>query len=39
MATQVGLKTILVRRLLTDHWIIIEIARKYLEVEDFHDIL
>ena len=39
IATQVGLKTSLVRRLLTDHLDFIETARKYLEVEDFHDIL
>jgi pyruvate, water dikinase len=39
MATQVGLKTSLVRRLLTDHLDFIETARKYLQVEDFHGIL
>jgi len=38
LATQAGLKTSLVRRLLTDHLDFIEIARKYLEVEDFHEI-
>lgn len=39
VATQVGLKTGLVRRLLTDHLDFIETARKFLEVEDFFDIL
>jgi predicted nucleotidyltransferase len=38
VATQVGLKTSLVRRLLTDHLDFIEISREYLEVEDFFDI-
>ncbi len=38
-ATQVGLKTSLVRRLLTDQLDFIETSRKYLEVEDFFDIL
>jgi pyruvate, water dikinase len=38
-ATQAGLKTSLVRRLLTDHLDFIETSRKYLEVEDFFDIL
>jgi hypothetical protein len=37
-ATQVGLKTSLVRRLLNDHLDFIETSRKYLEVEDFFDI-
>ncbi len=36
---QAGLKTSLVRRLLTDHLDFIETSRKYLEVEDFFDIL
>jgi pyruvate,water dikinase len=39
IATQVGLKTSLVRRLLTDQLDFIETSRKYLEVEDFFDIL
>jgi predicted nucleotidyltransferase len=39
IATQVGLKTSLVRRLLTDHLDFIETSRKYLEVEDFFEIL
>jgi pyruvate,water dikinase len=39
IATQAGLKTSLVRRLLTDHLDFIETSRKYLEVEDFFDIL
>ncbi len=39
VATQVGLKTSLVRRLLTDHLDFIETSRKYLEVEDFFEIL
>jgi pyruvate,water dikinase len=38
-ATQSGLKTSLVRRLLTDQLDFIETSRKYLEVEDFFDIL
>jgi pyruvate,water dikinase len=36
---QAGLKTSLVRRLLTDHIDFIETSRKFLEVEDFFEIL
>jgi len=36
---QAGLKTSLVRRLLTDHLDFIETSRKFLEVEDFFEIL
>ncbi len=39
VATHVGLKTALVRRLLTDQLEFIETSRKYLEVEDFFEIL
>ncbi|MBZ5495379.1 MAG: nucleotidyltransferase domain-containing protein [Acidobacteriia bacterium] len=39
VATQVGLKTSLVRRLLTDDLDFIETSRKHLEVEDFFDLL
>ncbi len=39
VATQVGLKTSLVRRLLNEHLDFIETSRRYLEVEDFFDIL
>ncbi len=39
MATQVGMKTSLVRRVLTDHLDFVETSRKYLEVEDFFDLL
>ncbi|MBM3789741.1 MAG: pyruvate, phosphate dikinase [Acidobacteria bacterium] len=39
MATQAGLKTSLVRRLLTDHLDFIEASRKYLEIEDFSELL
>jgi predicted nucleotidyltransferase len=38
-ATQAGLRTSLVRRLLTDDLDFIEISRNFLEVEDFHEIL
>jgi pyruvate, water dikinase len=38
-ATQEGLKTSLVRRLLTEHLDFIETARKSLEIEDFYDLL
>jgi len=39
MATQVGVKTALVRRLLTDHLAFIDPARRYLEIEDFCSLL
>jgi hypothetical protein len=39
MATQVGVKTSLVRRLLTDHLDFIDTARKYLEIDDFSELL
>lgn len=39
IATQASLKTSLVRRLLTDHLDFIETARKYIEVDDFFEIL
>ncbi len=39
MATQVGLKTALVRRLLTDHLDFVETSRRFLEVDDFLDLL
>ncbi len=39
VATQVGLKTSLVRRLLTDHLEFVETSRKFLDVEDFYDLL
>ena len=38
-ATQDGLKTSLVRRLLTDHLDFIDTSRKSLEIEDFYDLL
>jgi len=39
LATRVGLKTSLIRRLLTDHLDFIEMSRKHLEVDDFFEIL
>jgi len=39
LATQVGLKTSLVRRLLTDQMDFIEASRKFVEIEDFSELL
>jgi hypothetical protein len=39
LATRTGLITALVRRLLTDHLGFIHVARRYLEVEDFFDLI
>jgi hypothetical protein len=38
-ATRTGLVTALVRRLLTDHLGFVHVARRYLEVEDFFDLI
>jgi len=39
LATQMGLKVSLIRRLLTDHLEFINTCRKYVEVEDFIDLI
>jgi hypothetical protein len=39
LATQLGLKTALVRRLLTDHLDFINTARRFIEVEDFVELM
>ena len=39
IAHQVGLKTALVRRLMTDHLDYIDTARRFLEIEDFGELL
>jgi pyruvate,water dikinase len=39
LATQVGVRTALIRRLLTDHLDFIARARRYLEIDDFSELL
>lgn len=39
LATRTGLVTALVRRLLTDHLSYIHVARRYVEVDDFFDVI
>ena len=39
LATQMGLKVALIRRLLTDHSGFINTCRKYVEIEDFLDLI